>query len=188
MVYISTSDANTYLETSDEDTNIASLILQAENLINRYCGVSWLWTQTITNERHKYYWVWPYYLKNIPINSITHINGSAITLTEWTDYMATGRKVIFNDTVDTSQYNTTFWYITFTYTCGYASIPDAVKQACLMIVAWLYNYRKSVWVTQFTQWDLSISLANNWVLGLSSDELNNIRMLLAPYKIVNVVS
>lgn len=188
MAYTTTSDVNTYLETSGEDTNIASLILQAENLINRFCGVSSLATQTITAERHKYCWVWPYYLKNIPINSITHINGSAITLTEWTDYMATGRRVIFNDTVDTSQYNTTFWYITFTYTCGYSTIPDAVKQACLMIVAWLYNYRKAVGVNQFTQGDLSISLASNGVLGLKTDELNNIRMLLAPYKIVNVIS
>lgn len=191
MWYISTAEANTYLETSWEDSNVAVLVDQASHMIDRFCWypntaslfafTAW----TITAERHVYNWLWPYYLKYPSINSVTTIMSTAVSYTEWTDYIVIGRRLEFSSLITLPNYNTTFNYITFTYTKGYATIPDDIKDACYIIVAWLYNLRKSVWLNQFTQWDLSIGIS--WKI-LDEERYNTVKMLLSKYKTVNVLS
>lgn len=189
--YISTAEANTYLETSWEDSIVAVLVDQASHLVDRFCGYantsSWFafsaWT--ITAERHPYNGLWPYYFKYPSINSITTIMSTAVSYTEWTDYIVRGRRVEFSSLITLPNYNTTFNHITFTYTKGFETIPDDIKDACYIIVSWLYNARKSVGIGQFTQGDLSISYLGKI---LDDERYNTVKMLLSKYKTVNVIS
>lgn len=189
--YISTAEANTYLETSWEDSIMAVLVDQASHLVDRFCGYantsSWFafsaWT--VTAERHSYNGLWPYYFKYPSINSITTIMGTVVSYTEWTDYIVRGRRVEFSSLITLPIHNTTFNYITFTYTKGFETIPDDIKDACYIIVSWLYNARKSVGIGQFTQGDLSISYLGKI---LDDERYNTVKMLLSKYKTVNVIS
>lgn len=190
MGYISTSDANTYLGTSGEYTIVAELVTQASLLIDQFCNSkNWFDATTVTNERYEYQWTWPYYFSTFPINSITYINGTAVSITEGTDYLVTWHIVEFKSTVaELSSYNTDFGYITFTYTKWYATIPDAIKSACKMLVAWLYNERKLAWVKSFTQWDLSLSFADGGWFGDPYQQYRTFKTLLAKYMILYVAS
>lgn len=194
MTYISTAEANTYLETTGEDTNVADLVTQACYMIDRFCnresGSTYFAFQadTITNERYKYNWVWPYVLKWFPINSITQINWTTVTLTEFTNYLLEWSTVTFDTGVDLSGYNTTRNIMRISYTKWYATIPNDIKTACKMIVAGLYHIRKVKWVSSFTQWDIQISLDSNWVFGWDSKKYDEICLLLAKYKTINVLS
>lgn len=194
MAYVSTAEANTYLETSGEDTLIWYLISHACHLVDRFCNLQntdtlfALEAWTITAERHDYNDTWPYYFRYTPVNSITHINWTSGTFTELTHYIARGREITFDTAVNLSAYNTTFWIITFTYTKGFATIPADVKQATLMITASLYATRKLQGVNNYTQGDLSLWITMEGVFGADSKMYNEIRSLLSKYKVVNVLS
>lgn len=187
MWYVSTADANTYLETSGEDSIVSILVDQASKLIDRYCGTNFE-SSTQTNERHQYNWAWPYYLKYPPrwTAPLTHVYWSSVSYTEWTDYILRGRQLTFVSNIALN-YNTTFNFITFTYTSGYTAIPDDIKDACYMIVSWLYNLRKAMWTSQLTQGDLSVSFTSG-LFGWDSEKYNSVKMLLSKYKITNVIS
>lgn len=194
MAYVTTAEANTYLETSGEDTLIWYLISHACHLVDRFCNLEntdalfALEAGTISLERHDFNSVWPYYFKYTPVNSITHINWSAGTFTELTHYIARGREITFDTAVNLSAYNTTFWIITFTYTKGFATIPADIKQACLMILGSLYTTRKLKGTNNYTQGDISLGLTVEGLFGSDSNMYNEIRSLLAKYKVVNVLS
>jgi len=190
MGYISGTEANTYLWTSWEDSVVLELVTQASLLVDQYCNCkNWFSAGTVTNERYNYKWTWPYYFSTFPVNSITHIYGTAVSIAEWTDFVANGHVVEFKSTVtELSTYNTDFWFTTFTYTKWYATIPDAIKSACKMLLSWLYNERKMWWIKSFTQWDLSLSFADGWWFWDPYQQYRTFKTLLAKYMIPYVAS
>ncbi len=189
MWYITTAEANTYLETSWEDVNIATIIDQASKMIDQYCWRSFAEVE-ITWERHKYNYNWPYYLKQSPKKDwlahperpILKINWVASIYVEWIDYIMTWRRILFASNI-TIDYDETFNIVTFDYK-SWLDDMSQIKDACFMIVSWLYNSKKTVWLTQLTQWDISTTFSQI----LSSEQYHNIKLLLSKYKTLNVVS
>ena len=186
MWYITTAEANDYLQTSWQDSIIAIFINQATELIDRFCERTF--ASATPTERYNYIWNGPYYLKSVPrwANPITHIYWSSVSYIEWVDYIITWNKLEFKSSIVLS-YNTDFNYITFTYTSWYTTIPDWIKDACYIITASLYNLWKAWGTSQFTQGDLSISF-NAQLFGGNNEQYNNVKMLLSKYKSVNVIS
>ena len=170
----------------ESDTYVESIINQAEWMIDSYLWEYNFASATITNERHDLNAEWPYYFKYTP-TWITHIGWSAVTATEWTHYMAKWRRIMFADTtlLDNKE-NTTFWYITFTYTKS-STIPQNIKTASLILTNELYTSKWSNAISEYSQWDFTIKY-RDWGFGGNVESLYEIKKLLSAYKNINVVS
>lgn len=185
MSYITRAEAYANLGTSNEDSVVDVLIGVASTMIDNYCGISLAeWDYT---ENYDYKWLGPYYFKHYfiidgeahPTRPILEIEGVASTLEKDKDFQLKGRSIIFRQGTLLS-YNTDFNTIKFKYKWWLADYTD-VKNACYMIVAWLYKMYGSSGIGSFTQWDLTVSYKDK----VMNDD---IKLLLNKYKVVNVVS
>lgn len=148
MSYISVAEVNEFMWISWEDTLVSSLITYSEALLNTKLRVTTLKVKTY-NEEHTYNGVWPYYLKEL--NPITLIKVNNVALQG--DYKFYGRKLLLEYAPPLkNKWNV----ITFEYSAGFWTIPDDIKQVMLMLVSWIYNKRKSVWIKGFNQWKISV--------------------------------
>ncbi len=179
--YVSTSDVNTFLWISGEDTLITQLIPMAEKMVNNFCRVDTFDEHTIEDEEHDFDYSWPYYLKHSVVDALTEINWATFS---W-DYKLNQRKLRFPSS-ENLQANSTDWNeILFSYTAGFdiagGALPKDIKLATLLAVWFLYNERKAQGIKSFTQWDLSVNFSKE-------KDWTQFKSLLSPYKIINVVS
>jgi len=178
--YVTVREAQNYLDISGDEDLLNECIVLAEGMIDKYLDWYDFNAKTITAERHDFNDHWPYYLDYEP-TTITHAGGEAVSWTEGTDYVQDGRRVLFKTTIDLWLYdNDDFWYIEFTYTKS-SEIPENVKMAMYQLVWSMYTQRKVMWVSQFTQGDLSISYGD-WGFGAKQADIGNIRNLLWPFR------
>jgi len=188
MKYISLVEARAYNPVLDWETDayVTSIIDQAEAMIDSYL-VDYNFASTdIDDERHDYNGAWPYYLKYTP-TSIDELGWTVVSVTEWTDYLAKGRRIMFAETVLVeTYYNDTFGFLEINYTKS-GTIPQNVKTATLMILNGLHSTKWMQWVAEYEQGDFRIKYKDGG-FGGKVDDLHNIRKLLSPYRNVNVVS
>lgn len=154
MQYLTTTDINTFLDTSGEDTLLTMLWDMAESALHSKLRITSFSTDTY-NEYHEA--TFPlnlndehfYILAELNPTALTHINDIAV---DSSDYLLEGRKL----RLDTTYTVDTWGRVKFTYTAGYASVPQDVKTLLLYMVSGLYNSRKSVGIHEFTQWQLTV--------------------------------
>lgn len=199
--YVSTSDLNLYLWTSWEDTLIAVFNWIATSMINNYLGVTDLASATYTNEEYDLYWNnnsffdrynfpdntvpnYIYYLNQINPTSVTHINWVAVWnyKLNWRrlelQYTPTGTETVFNK-------------VKITYIAWFSTIPDDIKAVVYNLVWYLYNSKKSQWINEFTQWQLTVKYWSNWTSRNNWDWdviINNILAWLNKYRKNNILS
>ena len=160
--FVTTEEINTYLWTSWEDTLINVLNGIATAYIKNYLRVTDLNAQSTYTETQDYTWNNEYMLSELNPSNLTLVNGSAVV---W-NYNLTGRKLTFEFAPENA--DTVFNKITFTYDYGYSTITDDIKAVVYSIVWYFYNARKTAWIGNFTQWQISITYedteAVKWIL------------------------
>ena len=138
---------------TDDDTLITSLITKARKAIENYCNIS-IVSQTVVMTADLYNeWELPYGPVTA-INSVTTRSGNEgsgpmtyETLTSGWGYDGEEFKTFipgssnfttpFIGNIDTSLN----YRYKVTYTTGYGTVPDDLKQAVLLQIAWLYEHR-----------------------------------------------
>ena len=153
--YVSTNELNNYLWTSWEDTLINILNWIATARINNFLWVTDLNAVTGGQEKQDYNWKTQYLLKELNPSNLTLVNGSSVVGSvniTWRllsfEYAPINTDNIFNK-------------ITFTYNYWFTTIPEDIKAVVYEIVWQLYNTRKAVWVSSFTQWQITVSFTND---------------------------
>lgn len=186
MSYVTLAEANAYLWTSGEDTLVTNLITSASKIIDAFCCVPWF--NEVEETIHlQYQSNWNYLFKRPNVTEISKING--VNVAQWinTDYIIQkGRRLSFKSSYSIDADD--FGRVEFIITYWYATIPDAIKQACFMIIQALYTSKWSTGLSSYSQGDFSLNMADGWVFGSETDKYKEVRMLLNPYKLVNVVS
>jgi len=178
-MYLSTSEVCNYLWVSWEDTLINTLIWIAESKINNYLWVTSLQKVTYTDEKYNFNSNWPYYLKQINPTSLTEVDWTAFV---W-DYQLQGRELNFYLPLICN--DNKFNKITFTYEAWFDDIPDDIKKIAYDLVWFYYNNRKTIWITSFTQWQISVNYWNN---KTQQENENMILIWLQKYKKNNIYS
>lgn len=134
------------MDYSDDDTMVATLILVAQELVEKYCDCKF-GVQTWAA-----YWDYAHPLVNIPKlgakSSVTfeklNDSGSYETVSA-ADYeidLQTNPMRVHMKTYDTATIQLNRYKLSFTTTIEEASIPAYVEQAMLMIIAHLYENRQ----------------------------------------------
>ena len=147
--YITTAEANTYLGISWEDNLIELLNWMVTSKINNYLDVTTLYDGTYTDEEYDLNDKNIYYLKEINPTSITEINWN----TPWT-HRLDGRRLELLEYPDDTE--TDFYKVKITYNAGYTEIPWDVKSVAFSLLWLFYNSRKSSWINEFKQWQISV--------------------------------
>jgi len=154
MAYITTEEINTFLGTSWEDTLIDALILDATDLIDSLFHVDSFEEWTRTDEVKYNYKDQEYCLKNYPVSEVLQVNDINYTWTINDDYkIVRDRQVIFRTNLSTYIVPLKFEFFNIQYTAWYATIPQWIKTMMKYIVWWMYNDRKTIWITEYSLWD-----------------------------------
>jgi len=151
-----------WISWTTDDALITSLIVDAESIINSIFNVDTFaeWAKTEQLKFNPLEQV--YYLKNMPVTAITKINWIAYTWIKWTDYMIVrSRQAIIRTSFSPYFINLKFDFFEMEYTAWYAIIPDWLKAMTKFLVAWIYNQRKVIWVSQYALWDENITFRND---------------------------
>ena len=165
MSYITKEEVKLFLTLSwtSEDTLIDSLIVDSEAIINSLFDVDSFEEWTRTDMLKFNYKDQVYYLKNMPVSSIDKINGIAFTGSIWDEYLiVNNRQVIIRATLTPYFIDLKFEYFEIEYTAWYQVIPNWLKAMMKFLVGWLYNQRKTIWISQYSLWDENITFRNDW--------------------------
>jgi hypothetical protein len=191
MALITASEARVYIPTlSDgEDTKLGTLIAIADNVLAGLCGIPPYSGQTRTLEDQTYtlYLDGPggreLYLPVRPIVSITSIYddpllaygaSTAVDSGDWTAYNAEGLLILDADATH-GAWSTSPRALKVTAVLGYATIPDAIKHACGLLVAhWWRNVIPSLGKE-------SISTQGSTVTLATAPIPRDVRMAMAPF-------
>lgn len=172
--YVTTTEINNYLWTSGEDTLIAILNWLTTAYINNFLRVTDLNLKTAQEEEKDYTWKVNYLMNELNSTDLTLVNGSSVVWQTNFDW----RELQFEFAPLNT--DTVFNKITFTYTYGFATIPDAIKWVVYELVSYLYNARKTAWIKSFTQWQINVTY-EDWQqlnkimdIGLKKYKKNNI--------------
>lgn len=186
MSYVTLAEANAYLWTSGEDTLVTNLITSASKIIDAFCCVPWF-DQVSETIYLKYQSNWNYLFKRPNVTEITKVNG--VDVVSWIDIdyiIQKHRRLSFKSTYSITADD--FGRVKFEIKYWYNTIPDAIKQACYIISQSLYTGKWSTGLSSYSQGDFSLNMADGWVFGSDTEKYKEVRMLLTPYKLVNVVS
>lgn len=155
MAYLTVWEINSYLWTSWEDTLLTPLLAYATAEINKYLWVETLEQATYNNEEYDFISNWLYFLKQINPTSLSQVDWVAFT---W-DYKLEWRQLKFYLplTCNDPKWNK----IKFTYTAWFVNIPNDIKKACLDLIWFYYNNRKTMGMTWFSQWQTSVNYWSN---------------------------
>jgi len=186
-MYITLAEANAFLELSWKDTLVNIYISQAENILHSLCNVESFHDDS-TTERHEYNANWPYYLKRHPRgNAITEINGVGVSYTEGTEYILSGRTILFANSVTLEAKSTERDYIEFTYTSWFETIPTDIKNAMFILVWWLQAKAKGVGLSSYSQGDISVSYSStDETFGTSTNQKTIIDRIIGKYKFIDI--
>lgn len=181
---VTTQEVKDYLgiSGSTEDTLIGALIDYASNAIENYCNT--YFSSTAVTDRldggNKY--LITKYAPIISVTSITDMWDSTVVASG--DYVAYLPAGLIHVDVDTTNFmlqqlewaeGLRRWQVV--YNAGYASVPNAVKLACLMLVA-LWRSNRVAGMLSETVGDYSYTRMQVDSAGMPSD----VKMLLAPYR------
>ena len=151
----STANVKTYMGISgtDDDTLIGQLVSRASNAIENFCNR--IFASTAYTEYHDGDGCARIILDHRPIISVTTIHDdldrtfAASSLIAASDYITRDDEGIVEWLSGNATFPSTAAYfydgqlnVKVVYTAGYATIPDAVEQACIMMVAAMYNRGK----------------------------------------------
>lgn len=149
--YVTIGDLNTYLWISWEDTLMEELNSIATAYINNYLKIVTLFASTTYDEIQEYNWSNEYILSQLNPSNLTKVNWVSVV---W-EVNFTWRLLTFATTP--INIDTTFNKITLTYDYGFEDIGNDVKSVVYHIVGYLYATRKSSWIKEFTQGQISIT-------------------------------
>lgn len=141
---------------SDDDTLITALITKARKMIENFCNIS-IVAQTVTMIADLYNeWELPYG----PVTAITGVqtrtgtegSGPSTYATQTTGWSTDGVQFLSFQPSDIGAFNPSVPYTgidwpnpprryKIIYTTGYSTVPDDLKQAVLVQIAWLYEHR-----------------------------------------------
>lgn len=167
---------------SGEDTLIGALIDYASNAIENYCNT--YFSSTAITDRldggGRYL-----ITKVAPIISVTSItdayDSTVVSSADYLNYLAAGLIYIDVDTTNYALQNLTWaegmrrWIVV--YNAGYASVPNAVKLACILLVSYFRTTRTPGMLSE-TVGDYSYTKMQLPDAGLPEE----VKMLLAPYR------
>lgn len=157
MALITTDEAKTFLgiDDSDSDNAIAQIIPKAEALFYSLIKVDSL--EVWSKEEIVFFDVRRHALrfKNFPVTAINSIDGVAYTGEEWTDYLVSKNEVKIFDPDFLSRVK--LWKIKVSYNYGYATIPEDLKLAILILVSGFYNVKENYGTTSCKIWQEAIS-------------------------------
>lgn len=168
-----------YVDISDDNTFIESVINQKTKEFHNYCGVE----QFLSKQYIEYYdgngsnLLFPY---KTPIISVTSIYDDhdwvygVDTLIASTSYKVVDNRRIYNKDGVFTKGNQN---IKITYTAGYVSIPDDLKLACIREVLREFNRRKDFDVVAKSLDDGTINYVEKGLLKSSKDVLNKYRVI-----------
>jgi len=191
---VTSADAKTYLAglsgTSAADTVLAELVEHASAAISVWCNRKFA-TATYTGELYDGSGTPSLYLDQWPITSVTSIYldstrvwSSSALLTEYTalntagDYyphlLEQGQGLVerVNGSWAKGQRN-----IKATYVAGYATIPDAIRQACLRLIGHMYDVR-----TRGLHAVTSESIPGGSVTFIGHGMPDDVQQLILPYR------
>lgn len=171
MNYLTTTEINTYLWISGEDVLITELNNIVTAKINSYLSITTLLTWTYTDEKH----ILDdriYYLKEINPVSVSEINGNTI----W-NYELAWRRLELQDYPENTE--TIFNKVKITYVAWYTTTPDDVKAVCYSLVGLIYNTKKTSWISEFSQGQISVKY---WDVTKSNETELEILSWLNKYK------
>ena len=154
---VTLTEAKDHLEIdhSDKDTFITSLVAAASQMIDGYDGMvgKTVGEQTVTYSLAD---TPPVHidLPVFPVKSLTSVSyfdtdGNSQTIDVASFRLVGNEDYAFLETVEGFQWPTTFDRhdaITFTLLCGFDTVPQALKHACLMLVAHWFENREDVLV------------------------------------------
>ena len=172
MLSLSEVKEHLRVEVTDDDTLIGNLLTAAYSFVEKYCDSTILDTEKVD---YLDCFQSEIILKNSPAQSITSIayNDEDSAAQSQTDYYLDTReqravlKPEYNDSWPST--DNTYGNVVITYQAGYASTPEQVNQAVLMIIGSLYEQRE------------------NHIIGVSIDKVPmSVELLLEPYRIVTV--
>lgn len=187
-MYVTIDEVNSYLETDLDETLATSYIEQAESILHSLCHVARFDYHEVTDERHDYKGNGPYYLKEKPVG-ITEVNGTAVSYTEGDDYLLRGRKIEFASNITIQEKNTKWSFVEFSYNAWYQQIPSDIINAVLILVGWIRTKAKWLWLSSYTQWDISITYAQTSSLfGFSEEQHDLLMRIVSKYKFIDVYS
>lgn len=155
MDYVTTTEVNTFLGTSWEDSLITLLWDMVESFLHTSLRITSFSTATYNefheatfplnlNEKHFYI------LKELNPTVLTAINDINVSSD---DYLLEGRMLNLDTTYTVDDWNR----VKFTYTAWFSTIPQDVKSMVLYGISGLYNARKGVGIKSFTQGQLTVS-------------------------------
>jgi len=160
--YVTEAELNTILWTSGETALIEELNGIATAYINNFLRVTTLNTTLAAEEIQDYTWANEYFTKELNPSNLSLVNWSAVV---W-QVNITWRKMTFE--YAPANIDNVFNKISFTYDYWFATIPDDIKAVVYGIVWYLYNARKTAWVSSFTQWQITVTYNDTeeikWIL------------------------
>lgn len=153
MAYITVTEYNLFAWTSGQDALITELIASAEAALNSSLRITTLdqgdYGELLDNKS-----IGPYYLNELNSTTVSEVNWSALTVAYLLEWRRLEFKQGFPDFDD-------WWRIKVKYTAGYArtptdTLPQDIKTIMYYMVTWLLNKRKWVWITEWSQGQLSV--------------------------------
>jgi len=170
---------------SDDDDLLINLINASTEMIENYCGRRFTET-TYTNEIYDGVASKVLLLRNWPVSSIgsLQIRSGDFDSPSW-DTIDSGLWTLLTDGghdrgavyLDAGFREFPYAYRITTYTAGYNPIPDDLRQACEMLVTYLFNERKSKGIKSQTLGRYSVTFSD----PLKKIEDSGASALLAAY-------
>lgn len=168
MAYVTTTEINTFLGTSWEDSLLTLLRDMVESFLHSELRITSFEEQSYTEyheARDDFYIV-----KELNPTILTSINDVAAS-----NYLFEGRLLRIKDS-----YTCDSWgRIKLIYTAGYATVPQDVKTLVLYMVWGAYNARKGIGIKEWTQGQLSVTYSSQQEMDIFNQMFTS---LMSKYK------
>jgi hypothetical protein len=172
---------------------MSALIDGAEAIVDNYVGQGLEENATYYEEREYPANTWnqnikygrEIYLSGINPHGTLKIDNVTISSS---DYRIKGQKLTLKNTIT---FKTDFPFLNkYEYSKGFSVIPNAIKQACYIIVSELNGTKNGGGISSFRQDLLSVNFDKSSMLSsiLSQDKVNDVALLLNPYKGIDIVT
>lgn len=173
-----------------QDSLLTNIINRSTDIIEKYCNGRRFVSTVYTNQEYDGTGTKYLNLRHFPVTVLSAYdrNYGDFSTTNWNTLQVEGIKLV-DDGTGPGQVFYTFGFVRgvrnyrFTYTAGYATIPNDLEEACLQLSAYIYNDKKNKGMKSESLGEYSYTKES--LIGNVIDNLG-IDLILEPYRVPNV--